>query len=81
MSSRLRGGMSNNGLWSLLRGFSAAWFKREIFLSEDKVWQDTEVVMPDGAPAQWRNVITSEVLSAARHCLSERYYSVSQWHC
>ena len=29
-----------------------------------KVWQDTEVVMPDGAPAQWRNVITSEVLSA-----------------
>ena len=29
-----------------------------------KVWQDTEVTMPDGAPAQWRNVITSEVLSA-----------------
>jgi (1->4)-alpha-D-glucan 1-alpha-D-glucosylmutase len=28
-----------------------------------KVWQDTEVVMPDGAPAQWRNVITNELLS------------------
>ena len=31
-----------------------------------QVWQDTEVIMPDGAPAQWRNVITSEVLSAGR---------------
>jgi (1->4)-alpha-D-glucan 1-alpha-D-glucosylmutase len=30
------------------------------------VWQDTEVVMPDGAPAAWRNVITSEVLSAGQ---------------
>jgi (1->4)-alpha-D-glucan 1-alpha-D-glucosylmutase len=30
------------------------------------VWQDTEVVMPDGAPAQWRNVITSKVLSAGK---------------
>jgi (1->4)-alpha-D-glucan 1-alpha-D-glucosylmutase len=29
-----------------------------------QVWQDTEVVMPDGAPAAWRNVITSEVLAA-----------------
>ena len=29
-----------------------------------KVWQDTEVTMSDGAPAQWRNVITSEVLPA-----------------
>jgi (1->4)-alpha-D-glucan 1-alpha-D-glucosylmutase len=28
------------------------------------VWQDTEVIMPNGAPAAWRNVITSEVLSA-----------------
>jgi (1->4)-alpha-D-glucan 1-alpha-D-glucosylmutase len=28
-----------------------------------EVWQDTEVIMPDGAPAQWRNIITSEVLS------------------
>jgi len=28
-----------------------------------QVWQDTAVVMPDGAPAQWRNVITNEVLS------------------
>ena len=27
-----------------------------------QVWQDTAVVMPDGAPAQWRNVITNEVL-------------------
>jgi (1->4)-alpha-D-glucan 1-alpha-D-glucosylmutase len=31
-----------------------------------QVWQDTEVVMPDGAPAQWRNVITSEVLSGGK---------------
>jgi (1->4)-alpha-D-glucan 1-alpha-D-glucosylmutase len=29
-----------------------------------KVWQDTEVIMPDGAPAAWRNAITGEVLSA-----------------
>lgn len=29
-----------------------------------KIWQDTQVTMPDAAPAQWRNVITSEVLSA-----------------
>jgi (1->4)-alpha-D-glucan 1-alpha-D-glucosylmutase len=28
-----------------------------------QVWQDTELIMPDGAPAQWRNVITNEVLS------------------
>jgi (1->4)-alpha-D-glucan 1-alpha-D-glucosylmutase len=28
-----------------------------------QVWQDTEVIMPDGAPAAWRNVITNEVLS------------------
>jgi (1->4)-alpha-D-glucan 1-alpha-D-glucosylmutase len=31
-----------------------------------QVWQDTEVIMPDGAPAAWRNVITSEVLSAGK---------------
>ena len=31
-----------------------------------KVWQDTEVIMPNGAPAAWRNVITSEVLSAGK---------------
>jgi (1->4)-alpha-D-glucan 1-alpha-D-glucosylmutase len=31
-----------------------------------KVWQDTEVIMPDGAPAQWRNVITGEVLTAGK---------------
>jgi (1->4)-alpha-D-glucan 1-alpha-D-glucosylmutase len=30
------------------------------------VWQDTEVIMPNGAPAAWRNVITSEVLSAGK---------------
>ena len=29
-----------------------------------QVWEDTEVIMPNGAPAAWRNVITSEVLSA-----------------
>ncbi|MBF0549849.1 MAG: malto-oligosyltrehalose synthase [Deltaproteobacteria bacterium] len=29
-----------------------------------EVWKDTEVVMPDGAPAQWRNLITNQVLSA-----------------
>lgn len=29
-----------------------------------QVWQDTEVIMPEGAPASWRNVVTSEVLSA-----------------
>ena len=46
-----------------------------------QVWQDTEVIMPDGAPAEWRNVITSEVLSAGRHCLSEIYYLVFQWRC
>ncbi|MGO9021293.1 MAG: malto-oligosyltrehalose synthase [Syntrophobacteraceae bacterium] len=31
-----------------------------------QVWQDTEVIMPDGAPATWRNVITGEVLSAGK---------------
>jgi (1->4)-alpha-D-glucan 1-alpha-D-glucosylmutase len=31
-----------------------------------QVWQDTEVIMPNGAPAAWRNVITSEVLSAGQ---------------
>ena len=31
-----------------------------------QVWQDTEVIMPDGAPAAWRNVITGEVLSAGK---------------
>jgi (1->4)-alpha-D-glucan 1-alpha-D-glucosylmutase len=31
-----------------------------------QVWQDTEVKMPDGAPAAWRNVITNEVLSAGQ---------------
>ena len=31
-----------------------------------QVWQDTEVVMPDGAPAQWRNVITDEVLAVGK---------------
>jgi (1->4)-alpha-D-glucan 1-alpha-D-glucosylmutase len=31
-----------------------------------QVWQDTEVITPDGAPAQWRNVITSEVLSGGK---------------
>lgn len=30
------------------------------------VWQDTGVIMPDGAPAEWRNVITNEVLSASK---------------
>jgi (1->4)-alpha-D-glucan 1-alpha-D-glucosylmutase len=29
-----------------------------------QVWQDTEVIMPDWSPLEWRNVITSEVLSA-----------------
>jgi (1->4)-alpha-D-glucan 1-alpha-D-glucosylmutase len=27
-----------------------------------QVWQDTEVILPDGSPAEWRNVITSDVL-------------------
>ncbi len=31
-----------------------------------QVWQDTEVIMPNGAPAAWRNVITSEALSAGK---------------
>jgi (1->4)-alpha-D-glucan 1-alpha-D-glucosylmutase len=31
-----------------------------------QVWQDTQVKMPKGAPAAWRNVITSEVLSAGK---------------
>jgi (1->4)-alpha-D-glucan 1-alpha-D-glucosylmutase len=29
-----------------------------------QVWQDTEVMMPEGAPDVWRNVITNETLSA-----------------
>lgn len=28
-----------------------------------QVWQDTEVIMPDWAPLEWRNVITGEALS------------------
>ena len=31
-----------------------------------QVWLDTEVIMPGGAPGQWRNAITDEVLSAGR---------------
>jgi (1->4)-alpha-D-glucan 1-alpha-D-glucosylmutase len=31
-----------------------------------QVWQDTEVIMPSGAPAVWRNDITDEVLSAGK---------------
>ena len=31
-----------------------------------KVWQDTEVTMPDGAPAAWRNLITNEVFSGGK---------------
>ena len=31
-----------------------------------QVWQNTEVIMPNGAPAAWRNVITNEVLSAGK---------------
>jgi (1->4)-alpha-D-glucan 1-alpha-D-glucosylmutase len=31
-----------------------------------QVWRDTQVKMPKGAPAAWRNVITSEVLSAGK---------------
>ncbi|MFA4904747.1 MAG: malto-oligosyltrehalose synthase, partial [Desulfobaccales bacterium] len=30
------------------------------------VWQDTGVIMPDGAPVAWRNVITNEVVSAGQ---------------
>ena len=29
-----------------------------------EVWQDTEVIMPDRSPAEWRNALTSEVISA-----------------
>src|SRR5208283_2465076 len=36
MSSPLPGGMSNNGRWSLLPGFSAIWLTREISLWGDK---------------------------------------------
>ncbi|MGO8821747.1 MAG: malto-oligosyltrehalose synthase [Desulfomonilaceae bacterium] len=28
-----------------------------------QTWQDTEVIMPDSAPVEWRNVITGEALS------------------
>ncbi|MDQ1240716.1 MAG: (1-_4)-alpha-D-glucan 1-alpha-D-glucosylmutase, partial [Thermodesulfobacteriota bacterium] len=31
-----------------------------------QVWQDTQVILPDGAPLDWRNVITSEVLSVGK---------------
>jgi (1->4)-alpha-D-glucan 1-alpha-D-glucosylmutase len=31
-----------------------------------QVWQDTEVIMPEGAPAVWQNVITSEAFSAGQ---------------
>ncbi len=29
-----------------------------------EVWQDTEVIMPDRTPLEWRNALTSEALSA-----------------
>ncbi|MBI5250568.1 MAG: malto-oligosyltrehalose synthase [Desulfomonile tiedjei] len=29
-----------------------------------EVWQDTEVIMPDRSPSEWRNALTNEVLSA-----------------
>jgi len=31
-----------------------------------QVWRDTEVIVPGGAPAAWRNVITGEVVSAGK---------------
>ncbi|MEN6438818.1 MAG: malto-oligosyltrehalose synthase, partial [Syntrophobacter sp.] len=31
-----------------------------------QIWRDTEVIMPSGAPAAWRNAITSEVLPPGR---------------
>jgi (1->4)-alpha-D-glucan 1-alpha-D-glucosylmutase len=31
-----------------------------------QVWQDTEVILPEGAPAGWLNVITDEVLAAGK---------------
>ncbi|MCE5336312.1 MAG: malto-oligosyltrehalose synthase, partial [Desulfobacteraceae bacterium] len=30
-----------------------------------RVWQDTEVILPEGAPASWRNAITGDVISAS----------------
>ena len=29
-----------------------------------EVWQDTEVIVPDGSPEEWQNPLTSEVLTA-----------------
>ncbi len=31
-----------------------------------QVWQDTQVIMPDGASAAWQNVITGEILSVGQ---------------
>ena len=28
-----------------------------------RIWEDTEVVLPEGVPAQWRNAVTNETLS------------------
>lgn len=36
------------------------------FPLERQVWQDTTVIMPDGAPAAWQNAITGEALSGGR---------------
>jgi (1->4)-alpha-D-glucan 1-alpha-D-glucosylmutase len=54
--------------WALViapRFFSHLTQERDFPLGR-QVWRDTQVIMPDGAPAVWRNVITSEVLSAGK---------------
>ncbi len=54
--------------WALVMAprFLSHLVSEEDFPLGRQVWQDTEVIMPNGAPATWRNVITNEVLSAGQ---------------
>jgi (1->4)-alpha-D-glucan 1-alpha-D-glucosylmutase len=46
-----------------------------------EVWQDTEVIMPDGAPDSGGILSRARSFLRVSHCLSETHYSISQWRC
>ena len=43
------------------------------------VWQDTEVLMPEGAPVAGGTLSRARLFLRDRHCLSEMHCSVFQW--
>ncbi len=79
--SPLPGGISGNGALVIAPPFLSTWFPEGDFPLGSQVWQDTEVIMPDGAPAAWRNVITSEVLAAGQALPVGDVLITFQWRC